>query len=161
MMKSKFRDMKQHSPGPNTTGLLKTLLIYIFSRLAQASVQALYNLSSSPVVLGPGAYLPQCWLPFSVFAAALLCNPRLTDHCMMMLSPSPWAGDWLLVTCADGASKRRCPGTRAHMPWPAQVLSSLVMIMCNVYTGPDKSTKSQPPETKAGVWLQWTVMANI
>ena len=43
------------SPGPNTTGLLETLFIYIFSRLAQASVQALYNLSSSPVVLGPGA----------------------------------------------------------------------------------------------------------
>ena len=41
-------------PGPNTTGLLETLFIYIFSRLAQASVQALYNLSSSPVVLGPG-----------------------------------------------------------------------------------------------------------
>ena len=42
-------------PGPNTTGLLETLFIYIFPRLAQASVQALYNLSSSPVVLGPGA----------------------------------------------------------------------------------------------------------
>ena len=42
------------APGPNTTGLLETLFIYIFSRLAQASVQALYNLSSSPVVLGPG-----------------------------------------------------------------------------------------------------------
>ena len=41
-------------PGPNTTGLLETLFIYIFSRLAQASVQALYNISSSPVVLGPG-----------------------------------------------------------------------------------------------------------
>ena len=43
------------TPGPNTTGLLETLFIYIFSRLAQASVQALYNLSSSPVVLGPGS----------------------------------------------------------------------------------------------------------
>ena len=86
------------------------------------------------------------WISFSVFAAALLCNPRLTDHCMMMLSPSPWAGDWLLVTCASGASKRRCPGTRAHMPWPAQVLSSLVMIMCNVYTGPD--TRHKVPTTR-------------
>ena len=45
---------KEVSPGHNTTGLLETLFIYIFSRLAQASVQALYNLSSSPVVLGPG-----------------------------------------------------------------------------------------------------------
>ena len=45
------------APGPNTTGLLETLFIYIFSRLAQASVQALYNLSSSPVVLGPGCNL--------------------------------------------------------------------------------------------------------
>ncbi len=44
-----------HHPGPNTTGLLETLFIYIFSRLAQASVQALYNVSSSPVVLGPGS----------------------------------------------------------------------------------------------------------
>ena len=52
-MKSKFRDMKQHSPGPNTTGLLTTLFVYIFSRLAQASVQALYNVLISPVVLGP------------------------------------------------------------------------------------------------------------
>ena len=42
------------NPGPNTTGLLERLFIYIFPRLAQASVQALYNLSSSPVVLGPG-----------------------------------------------------------------------------------------------------------
>ena len=42
-------------PGPNTKGLLETLFIYIFSRLTQASVQALYNISSSPVVLGPGS----------------------------------------------------------------------------------------------------------
>ena len=42
-------------PGPNTTGLLETLFIYIFSRLAQASVQVLYNVSSSPVVSGPGS----------------------------------------------------------------------------------------------------------
>ena len=47
-------------PGPNTTGLLETLFIYIFSRLAQASVQALYNLSSSPVVLGPGVLGAMC-----------------------------------------------------------------------------------------------------
>ena len=46
--------INSRGPGPNTTGLLETLFIYIFSRLAQASVQALYNLSSSPVVLGPG-----------------------------------------------------------------------------------------------------------
>ena len=32
-------------------------LFYISSRLAQASVQALYNISSSPVVLGPGQNL--------------------------------------------------------------------------------------------------------
>ena len=50
----KTNDFKFQLPGPNTTGLLETLFIYIFSRLAQASVQALYNISSSPVVLGPG-----------------------------------------------------------------------------------------------------------
>ena len=53
-------------PGPNTTGLLETLFIYIFSRLAQASVQALYNVSSSPVVLGPG--IPRLWeIPYFFF----------------------------------------------------------------------------------------------
>ena len=41
-------------PGLSITGLLTTLFVYIFSRLAQASVQALYNVLISPVVLGPG-----------------------------------------------------------------------------------------------------------
>ena len=40
----------------STTGLLTTLFVYIFSRLAQASVQALNNVFLSPVVLGPGIY---------------------------------------------------------------------------------------------------------
>ena len=57
------------TPGPNTTGLLETLFIYIFSRLAQASVQALYNLSSSPVVLGPGLGVTNC--PLSIITLIL------------------------------------------------------------------------------------------
>ena len=47
-------------PGLSITGLLTTLFVYIFSRLAQASVQALYNVLISLVVLGPGLY-PQKW----------------------------------------------------------------------------------------------------
>ncbi len=38
------------------SGLLTTLFVCIFSRLAQASVQALYNVLISPVVLGPGVW---------------------------------------------------------------------------------------------------------
>ena len=58
-------------PGPNTTGLLETLFIYIFSRLAQASVQALYNISSSP---GPGCKM-RLW-----FESPVVNNNDLVSH---------------------------------------------------------------------------------
>ena len=48
--------IRRVAPGLSTTGLLTShnLVCSHFSRLAQASVQVLYNVLSSPVVLSPG-----------------------------------------------------------------------------------------------------------
>ena len=69
------------------------------------------------------------------------CNPLLTAITVWccLRPPEPGTDSWSHVS---GASKRRCPESRAHM---RRLLSSLVMIMCNVYTGPD--TRHKVPNT--------------
>jgi len=57
--------------------MLEALFIYIFSRLAQASVHALYTVLSSPVVLGPGVTYINIFLILSISLVAPLQLFRL------------------------------------------------------------------------------------
>ena len=87
--------MNTETPGPNTTGLLETLFIYICSRLAKASIQALYNISSSPVVLGPGLglYLPKLSMKNKLDRGSIRSSPRNGIE--------PHKGLWEAVQCGS------------------------------------------------------------